>query len=243
VHFGKTKHGFFGFALCLCGVGLLCLGVFSRPASSHDIITTNLTYSRDIARIFANHCLACHGTGSSVPLTTYEEARPWAVAIKEQVLSRSMPPWGAVKGFGELSPDRGLSQEDILIISAWVVGGAPAGNPGLLPKAQDAHPLPPAPVMKDAVTIDTRAALKEKIRVTGLRPLQDSTVESSRILARFPDGRIEPLLWLYHFDPKYRHDFTFRRPLDMPPGTVVESSAPLRFALETGAASSAQAGS
>jgi hypothetical protein len=219
--------------LFLLTLGLLYLGVFARPAASHDVITTNLTFSRDIARIFARHCSACHGAGSSIPLTTYEEARPWAVAIKEQVLSRSMPPWGAVKGFGDLSPDRGLSQEDILIIAAWVVGGAPAGNPDLLPKAQKAQPQAPLPVMKDALTIDTRAALKQKLRVAGIRPLPISAVESSRVLARFPDGRIEPLIWLYHFDPKYKQDFTFRRPLDMPPGTVVESSAPLRFALET----------
>jgi hypothetical protein len=144
-----------------------------------------------------------------------------------------MPPWGAVKGFGDLSPDRGLSQEDILIIAAWVVGGAPVGNPDLLPKAPKPQPQAALPVMKDALTIDTRASLKQKLRVAGIRPLSNSAVESSRVLARFPDGRIEPLIWLYHFDPKYKQDFSFRRPLDLPPGTVVESSARLRFALET----------
>jgi hypothetical protein len=232
VYSDKTRQEPCSFSL-LFALALFCLGVFAQPASCHAVIRTNLTFSRDIARIFLNHCSACHGTGSSIPLTTYEEVRPWAVAIKEQVLSRLMPPWGAVKGFGDLSPDRGLSQEDILIIAGWVVGGAPAGNPDLLPKDQKAQPVPPPRMMKDAVTIDTRAALKQKLRVAGIRPLQNSAVESSRILARFPDGRIEPLLWLYHFDPKYRQDFTFRRTLDMPPGTVVESSAPLRFTLET----------
>src|ERR1700760_2037425 len=87
---------------------------------AHDIITTDLTYTRDISRIFARRCVSCHSQSSSIPLTTYEETRPWAVAIKEQVLARTMPPFGAVKGFGSLAPDGALSQEEIMIISAWV---------------------------------------------------------------------------------------------------------------------------
>ncbi|HEY7306958.1 MAG TPA: cytochrome c, partial [Bryobacteraceae bacterium] len=101
---------------------------------AHDIITTNLTYTRDISRILARRCVACHGEAASIPLTRYEEVRPWAVAIKEQVLSRAMPPWGAVKGFGDLEPDHALSQEEIMIIAAWVIGGAPQGDPALAPK-------------------------------------------------------------------------------------------------------------
>src|SRR5437762_13592207 len=104
-------------------IGLLLV----MPLFAHDIITTKLTYTRDIAPIFSKHCVSCHASGSSIPLTSYEEVRPWAVAIKEQVLSRSMPPWGAVKGFGDLAPDDSLSQEEITIIAAWVVGSAPPG--------------------------------------------------------------------------------------------------------------------
>lgn len=66
---------------------------------------------------------------------TYAEAHPWAVAIKEEVLARRMPPWGAVKGFGEFRDDGGLTQEQIEWIADWVVGGAPEGDPALLPKA------------------------------------------------------------------------------------------------------------
>src|SRR3954449_13223643 len=117
---------------------ILCAAIgwlaFAVPFQAHDVITTNLTFARDVSRIFASHCTSCHGSGTNIPLTTYEEARPWAVSIKEQVLSRAMPPWGAVKGFGDLSPDHGLSQEEIMIIAAWVIGGAPQGNPALLPK-------------------------------------------------------------------------------------------------------------
>lgn len=212
--------------------------LLAAGAGAHDIITTDLTFSRDISRIMARHCVACHGEESSIPLMTYEQVRPWAVAIKEQVLARRMPPWGAVKGFGDLAPDYGLSQEDIMILSAWVIGGAPEGNPRLLPKLQGPTRTATQPPLQDALIVQTRDILKHPICVAGVSPLADTPIDSTRLIAKLPDGRIEPLVWFYHFDPKYRHSFTFRRPLDLPEGTVVESSAPLRFALETAAKSS-----
>ncbi len=203
----------------------------ATSSTAHDVITTDLTFTRDVSRILGRHCLACHGEQSSIPLVTYEQVRPWAVSIKEQVLSRRMPPWGAVKGFGELAPDYGLSQEDILILAAWVIGGAPQGSPELLPRLQTEPIVAQLPV-EDALIIQTRDVLRGELRVAGIRPLSETVVHSAQLIAKLPDGRIEPLIWLYEFDPKYAHSFTFRRPLDLPPGTVVESSASLRFALE-----------
>ncbi len=213
-------------------LGLAVL-LFATSAAGHDVITTNLTFTRDISRILARHCLACHAAGSSIPLTSYEEVRPWAVSIKEQVLSRAMPPWGAVKGFGDLSPDYALSQEDILILAAWVIGGAPQGDPKLLAKPAAAAPAPTIPALKDALTVDTRVELKDAMQVIGIRPLEDKPVESSRLTAHLPDGSIEPLVWLYQLDPAFKRTFVFRKPIDMPRGTIVEASAPVRFALET----------
>ncbi len=215
----------------LLGFSLLAFAV-QLPA--HDIITTNLTFTRDISRIFARRCLACHNEGSSIPLTTYEEARPWAVSIKEQVLLRAMPPWGAVKGFGNLSPDHALSQEEIMIIAAWVIGGAPKGDPKLLPTLPPPAPRRDTPsALHDAIVIQTRAELSARVNTAGIRPLPGDLVNSARVIARLPDGKIEPLVWLYRYDPKLNSVFTFREPLDLPIGTVVESSSPLRFALET----------
>ena len=93
---------------------------------------------------------------ASIPLVSYETVRPWAVAIKEQVLSRAMPPWGAAKGFGDLSPDGALSQEEILIISAWVVGGAPEGDPATLPKNEIAMPSAALGSFAAAVQVSTK---------------------------------------------------------------------------------------
>jgi mono/diheme cytochrome c family protein len=221
----------FGIRSSVFALAGLC--ALARPLAAHDIITTKLTYTRDISRIFARRCVACHSKKSSIPLTSYQEVRPWAVDIKEQVLARSMPPWGAVKGFGDLSPDNGLTQEEILIIAAWVVGGAPQGDAALLPKDQPA-PLPaPREKLTDALLVSTSTVLKKTLRMAGIKPQPEKLVDSARITARLPDGRIEPLLWLYHYDPSWDRVFRFREQVILPPGTTVEASRPLRYYLET----------
>jgi len=209
----------------------ICSGILlvSR-ITAHDIITTNLTYTRDISRILARRCISCHSSNASIPLTRYEEVRPWAVDIKDQVLSRAMPRWGAVKGFGDLAIDNALSQEEILIISAWVVGGAPKGDPALAPK--DEHPVETIinPECKHLQTVSTRTIIDAPITLIGLRP--QVSVASARLTARLPNGHIQPLVWLYNFDAKSDQVFRFRDPLFLPAGTIIESSAPLRFVLE-----------
>jgi len=214
----------------VCCGGLL---LFAANLMAHDIITTNLTFTRDISRILDRHCMTCHGPTAEIALSTYEQARPWAVAIKEQVLSRAMPPWGAVKGFGNLKPDHALTQKEIMIIAAWVIGGAPQGNPDWLPKQAHGKPASPPASIKDALTGGNQTTLTEPIRLAGIRPLADSTVESARITARLPNGAVRPLVWLYHYDPKWNRDFLFREPILLPKGAVIETTAPVRFVLET----------
>jgi hypothetical protein len=68
-------------------------------------------------------------------LATYEEARPWAKAIKEELLEKRMPPWHAVKGYGEFRNAPSLTQRDVDMIVNWVEGGAPKGDEKDLPAA------------------------------------------------------------------------------------------------------------
>src|SRR5882724_3193208 len=111
---------------------LLC---FSFAVPAHDVITTKLTWNREISRIVTSRCASCHHPGGrAFSLLTYAEARPWAVAIKEEVLSRRMPPWGAIKGFGDFRNDQALTSEQLEMITSWVEGGVPEGDPkDLLP--------------------------------------------------------------------------------------------------------------
>src|ERR1051326_5272891 len=107
---------------------VICACVGAIAAYSHEFYSTKLTWSWDVSRIVHKRCASCHHeSGPSFSLVKYEEARPWAKAIKEEVLSRRMPPWNAVKGFGDLFDDKSLTQEEIAVISNWVEGGSPEG--------------------------------------------------------------------------------------------------------------------
>lgn len=72
-----------------------------------------------------------------MPLTSYEDVRPWARAIKEQVLTRRMPKWHAARGFGAFTNDPTLTPSEMAMIVAWVDGGLPRGG-GPFPRAAPA---------------------------------------------------------------------------------------------------------
>ena len=95
------------------------------------------TFTKDVAAILYEHCVACHRPGQIAPmlLISYDETRPWARAVKVKVEAREMPPWHAEPGIQEYRNDPSLSQDEIDTISAWVDGGAPQGNDVDLPAA------------------------------------------------------------------------------------------------------------
>src|SRR3569833_2455339 len=82
-------------------VAALILLTVAPAGRAHDVITTKLTWNREISRVVYKRCISCHREGgAAMSLLSYEDARPWAKAIRDQAVARSMPPWGAVKGVG-----------------------------------------------------------------------------------------------------------------------------------------------
>lgn len=211
---------------------LIIVFLAATPSHAHDVITTKLTYSREISRIFLKRCISCHGSGSSIPLTSYQQVRPWAVDIKEQVLTRQMPPWGAAKGFGDLAPDDGLTEQELLIIAGWVNGGAPEGDPALLPAAPVQPPVFRYPPLRDVLHVNQSCKLQRSILVASIRP-EVLGEASARIVAILPNGRTLPLLWLFHYQPNWHHAFRFRSPIRLPAGSVVRADAPVQFVLQS----------
>ena len=109
--------------------------VLMAVAAAGDSSVSTVTFTRDVAPILYNRCVDCHRSGEIAPMSllTYNEARPWAKAIKEKVLDRSMPPWLASAENHQFKNDRRLSQKEIDTIAAWVDAGAPKGEDGDLP--------------------------------------------------------------------------------------------------------------
>jgi len=95
------------------------------------------TFSKDVAPILYKSCVECHRPDAMAPmaLINYDDARPWARAIKQKVTRHEMPPWGADPTIGKFSNDVSLKQSEIDTIAAWVDAGAPQGNPADLPPA------------------------------------------------------------------------------------------------------------
>ena len=62
-------------------------------------------------------------------LISYEDARPWAKAMKTAVTQRKMPPWFADRTYGHFTNDRSLTESDIDTIVQWADSGAkPPGH-------------------------------------------------------------------------------------------------------------------
>ncbi len=118
----------FFIALLLCLAALLLL---PRTGSTHEPITTTVMFNKEVIRILHRNCMGCHAPNkikADIPLTTYEEARPWAKAIKEEVLEKRMMPFQAVKGYGSFQHDYALPQRDVELLVSWIEGGAPRGD-------------------------------------------------------------------------------------------------------------------
>src|SRR5262249_17374971 len=106
--------------------------VFALPQFTYAETNGPIKFTKDIAPIFQEKCEACHRPDSIAPMSllTYEEARPWAKAIKERVITRQMPPWHLDKtvGIQKFANDRSLTDAQLSTIVRWVDGGAQKGD-------------------------------------------------------------------------------------------------------------------
>jgi hypothetical protein len=111
---------------------LVALALLLAPASgeAHKPTTTKFTFYRDVYPIFRAKCGACHQKGGVAPMSLldYREAYPWAVAIKNEVLELSMPPWFADERHGKFRSRSLLAAGEMNTIVDWCLGGTPEGN-------------------------------------------------------------------------------------------------------------------
>jgi hypothetical protein len=214
-------------------IAIACLGT-GIWLGAHTFYSTKITWSQEVSRIVYRNCASCHRPGgASFPLMTYQQARPWAEAIKQEVLGRRMPPWNAVKGFGEFKDDRGLTQEDLEIVGEWVDGGAPEGNPAYLPAAPDfsssgfaSKDAPDQHAVQRRLTVSGQKVIAHGVQAFGIEPTLAPSTGALQVVAHQPDGAIEPLIWVENFNSSYKRTYYFRQPLNFPAGTRIEISPP-----------------
>jgi hypothetical protein len=215
----------------------------THRTSSHEPVTTGIRFNKEIVRIFQDHCLACHQPGSNtkVFLHNYASARPWARAIKEEVLERRMPPGQVVKGFGQFEDDSWLTQHEVDQIVAWVDGGTPKGDDKDLPRDR----VPTANKdsrLKEAKILTLRAIeeipagaqhyrVENSVRIPAhteaiaIRPLLFPLVQSLEVTAYRPDGTSEVLVWAQEYRYDSQPTLIFKEPVRLPKGTRVGAVA------------------
>ncbi len=206
----------------------------AAAAQAHEPISTKLTWTQEISRIVYKRCAGCHHEGGAAfSLMSYEDARPWAKAIREEVLEQRMPPWGAVEGIRAYRDDPSLTPIEVEIIVSWVEGGAPEG---------DAIYLPPMPVLGGLETKTRGEMPASQILVGSTAPvtLGETTTAlavaprdlpdgaSMEVTAYEPDGTVEHLIWLRNYRQAWTRTYRFREPVRLPAGTrvVVDGPAP-----------------
>ena len=209
---------------------VLFVGLIGATAArAHEPITTKLTWTQEISRIIYKHCASCHHEGStSFSLLSYGEARPWAKAIREEVLERRMPPWGAVEGVGVFRNDPSLTPLEIEMLVSWVEGGAPEGEAIYLPptqafgnEAKSAQPGKPGLIVEAGVPL----ILREAVTAVAIAPRDMPEGSSMEVTAYKPDGSVEHLIWLRNYREEWNRAYWFRDPTRLPAGTRVEVDA------------------
>jgi len=215
------------------GPRVLCsafgLFVAAVAVAAHDPIKTRVTWTGEISRIVQARCVACHSPDGRGPMSlmTYEDARPWARAIKEEVMTRRMPKWHAVRGYGDFSNDPSLSPFEIALIAAWADGGAPRGakadltDGGSAARAPESSKAPPG--SRDVTVPCGEQPLPEGALLAVQPELEPE--ESLGIAVRLPDGRREIVAWIKGFDPEFPTVYRLRVPLALPPGSMIATDA------------------
>jgi hypothetical protein len=117
-------------------------------------LSSPVTFTRDVLPILQKNCQTCHRAGQVAPmsLVSYQDARPWARAIKNAVTRRTMPPWFADPNYGHFTNDRSLKQSEIDTLVKWADTGAVEGDlkeaPDPVQWPQDGWTIPPEIVME-----------------------------------------------------------------------------------------------
>ncbi len=104
-------------------------------------VPADVTFARNVAPILQRSCENCHRADGVAPmsLSSYEDARPWARAIKQRTSigpkAGVMPPWYVEKNIGiqQFHNDPSLSDEEIATLAKWADSGAVRGNPADMP--------------------------------------------------------------------------------------------------------------
>ncbi|HSR08273.1 MAG TPA: cytochrome c [Bryobacteraceae bacterium] len=190
----------------LCAPTLLLLS----PA-----FAATLTFHKDIEPIFQARCQGCHRPGevAPMPLLKYEDARPWAKAIRAAVITGKMPPWSPDPHYGKFLNDLSLAPGEKEKIVSWVDAGAPEGKPSDAPaprQFQEGWNIPPPDVVFELpapydvpasgtidyqyIRVPTNFTEDKWVQIAEVRPGAPAVVHHAIVVMRAPGSRRDEYL-------------------------------------------------
>jgi hypothetical protein len=134
----RTRRRVLRLSVVAFALTAMCAAIWPAHSGAHKAITSKYTYHQHVFPILKERCGRCHRDGGIAPMSLlqYQEAMPWAEAMRGELLSNRMPPWNADPAFGSLKGPQSLSAQELDVLLTWASGGSPAG-------AAPAEPPPP----------------------------------------------------------------------------------------------------
>jgi hypothetical protein len=194
-------------AAAACAVAVL---VLAPATTAHKGITSKYTFNADVHPVFLNRCSRCHIEGGVGPMSLlkYEDAFPWAEALRAELLSAATgDPHDFIK-----AAHRQISARELDVVLDWATGGTPEGDkasapavPPLqidwteghpdvvaeMPKRYDMEVTALEDVHETALPISTSAP--STVDRIDLLPGNPAIVRSAVLSLRAPDGTIRAL--------------------------------------------------
>jgi hypothetical protein len=105
------------------------------PSAAGGAPAPRLTFTKDVAPILYRNCTGCHRPGEIAPMSllTYEDARPYARAMRDEIGQGHMPPWHADAPAGTFENERRITDDEKKTILDWIASGAAKGDPKDMP--------------------------------------------------------------------------------------------------------------
>jgi len=193
-----------GFRLCAAVLLLL------SPA-----FAGTLTFHKDIEPIFQARCQGCHRPGevAPMPLLKYQDARPWAKAIRAAVITGKMPPWSPDPHYGKFLNDLSLAPGEKEKIVSWVDAGAPEGKlsdapaprqfregwnipqPNVVFELPEAYDVPASGTIDyQYIRVPTNFTEDKWVQIAEVRPGAPAVVHHAIVVMRAPGSRRDEYL-------------------------------------------------
>jgi hypothetical protein len=161
-------------------------------------------------------------------ITAWEFRSPQAAALIQRatftVDGVRLGSWVPSQGAVTLPPGVSVAARPgsrVLVQMQYVKSGVASIAPGMLTLHFGARGVPPSSLLLPCGEHTIRA----NARAFAITPSADRAGDSVEVIARYRDGRVEPLVVVPHYRPAYPLTYEFREPRPLPRGTVIDVSS------------------